>query len=137
MTSLPDGRTIVRVSYSKSMDRVRIIFDDRTIYVVPRRLIEGLEFAGAQELGRIEFAGDEVHWPLLSVKHGVPKLLNGVYGSRKWMASLERARRAVGKGEAMFVSSRRSAAAGLGRFFNEAVVMTNAQATRSARRRGG
>lgn len=136
MTARSDGRTIVRVTYSKAMDRVRIIFDDRTIYVVPRGLIEGLALASAQELRRIEIAGSDLHWPLIGVTHSVPKLLSGVYGSRKWMATLERAPRRPRPGEAMFVSPRRIAGARVRRFFDEKIVMANRQATRSAKRHG-
>lgn len=105
-------RRIVRVSYSKSMDRVRIIFDDRTIYVVPRRLLEGLENAAARELACIEILDDgpAISWPSLGVKHNVLSLLNGTYGSRRWMASLNSLPRAI-PGQPMFGSRRKKAEA--------------------------
>lgn len=103
-------RRIVRVSYSKAMDRVRIIFDDRTIYVIPRRLIEGLENAAARELASMEILDDgpAISWPSLGVKHNVLSLLNGIYGGSRWMASLKGLPRAK-PGQPMFGSRRKKA----------------------------
>lgn len=133
------ARQIVRVTYSRAMDRVRIIFDDRTIYVVPRRLLEGLEDASADQLKRIEIAatGPALHWPLLGVTQSVPKLLDGVYGSKQWMASLKCAPKQANPRQAMFVSERRKAGTRLMRSLNEPVIMTNTQARRSSGRRTG
>jgi hypothetical protein len=124
-------RKIVRVTYSAAMDRVRIIFDDRTIYVVPRRLLEGLENAAADQLRRIEIDdnGPCLHWPLLQVTHSVPRLLAGEYGSKRWMASVKRAHRAPARGEAMFISGRRRAGKAIQQSADaRKVAMTNAQA---------
>jgi hypothetical protein len=127
-------RRIMRVFYSRSTDRVRIIFDDRTIYVVPRRLMEGLESAATQELKRIEIVeGPKLHWPLLVVTHEVARLLEGVYGGRRWMANLERVptesspRRGLREAE-------KAGSARARRFLGDGfVVMTNARANAEAR----
>jgi len=122
-------RGIVRVSYSKAMDRVRIVFDDRTIYVVPRRLLEGLENAAARELAQIEILDDgtAIFWPLLNVKHKVPDLLNGTYGSRRWMTSLKSMPRAI-RGQPMFGSRRKKAEMSRQFFDDKYVVRTNVKA---------
>lgn len=129
------ARQIVRVTYSKAMDRVRIIFDDRTIYVVPRRLIEGLDAASTEQLKRIDIheAGPSLNWPLLGVTHSVSQLLNGTYGRPRWMASLERAPKQTHPREAMFVPESRKAGARMQRFLDGPVIMTNAQAKRSSK----
>jgi len=116
-------RRIVRVSYSKAMDRVRIIFDDRTIYVIPRRLLEGLENAAARELANIEILDDgpAVFWPSLDVQHKVPSLLNGIYGGSRWMASLKSMPRAI-PGQPMF-GSRRKKAEARKQFFDDRYVV--------------
>jgi hypothetical protein len=103
-------RRIVRVTYSKAMDRVRIVFDDRTIYVIPRQLLEGLEKAAARELATTEILeeGPAISWPLLGVTHKVPGLLNGTYGGSRWMASLKSIPRAI-PGQPMFGSRRKKA----------------------------
>jgi len=125
------GRRIVRVSYSKAMDRVRIIFDDRTIYVVPRRLLEGLEGAAADALRRIEIDGMKLRWRALDVTHSVPVLLKGIYGSKRWMASLERVPRNAVPGGPMFVSERRRTAARMKEFLGDNfAVMSNSVAGR-------
>jgi hypothetical protein len=122
-------RRIVRVTYSKAMDRVRIIFDDRTIYVIPRRLLEGLEDAAARELANIEILdnGPTISWPLLGVRHKVPNLLNGIYGGSRWMASLKSVPRAI-PGEPMFGSRRKKAEARRRFFEDRYVVRTSRQA---------
>ncbi len=121
-------RRIVRVTYSKAMDRVRIIFDDRTIYVIPRRLLEGLENAAARELACIEILDDgpAICWPLLDVKHKVPNLLNGTYGGKRWMASLESMPRAI-PGQPMYGSRRRKAEMSRRYFDDRYVVRANRQ----------
>lgn len=128
-------RGIERVLYSRSTDRVRIIFDDRTIYVVPRRLLEGLDAASTDQLKRIEIreVGPELSWPLLDVTHQVPKLLDGVYGSQRWMASLERMPKQASRREPMFAPERRKASTRMRRFLDEPVIMTNSQAKRGSK----
>jgi len=124
-------RKILRVTYSKRMDRVRIIFDDRTIYVVPRRLIEGLENVAAQALCRIEVLedGPTLHWPLLGVKHRVPNLLEGVYGSARWMSSLDRTPKVNSPRDLMRAAEKAAAARRRGFLGDDFVVVTNASAT--------
>jgi hypothetical protein len=58
-------------------------------------LIQGLAGAQVKELSRIQMlgAGTGLLWPLLDVAHYVPALLQGVYGSEKWMAALYKQRR--------------------------------------------
>ncbi len=132
------GRRIVRVTYSKAMDRVRIIFDDRTIYVIPRRLLEGLENAAARELARIEILdeGPVISWPLLNVKHKVSNLLNGSYGGRRWMVSLESMPRPI-PGQPMFGSKRKKAEMRRQFLDNRYVVRTSRQAGAGAVLVGG
>jgi hypothetical protein len=129
-------RKIERVFYSRSTDRVRIIFDDRTIYVVPRRLLEGLENAAAQELRRIEIldAGPRISWPLLGVTHNVPALLSGIYGSKRWMASLDRAPKAASPRHAAREAEKAAASRTRGFFSDKFAVMTNARAAGKKRR---
>jgi hypothetical protein len=124
-------RKIVRVTYSAAMDRVRIVFDDRSIYVVPRRLLQGLENAAADQLRRIEVLDDgpRLFWPLLRVTHTVPRLLAGEYGSKRWMASLKDAHHAPAPREALFVSERRKAEKRIRRFADARRVVTGSLVT--------
>jgi hypothetical protein len=54
----------------------------------PTRLAEGLADASPEHLADIEIspAGLGLHWPRLDVDLYVPALLQGVFGSKSWMA---------------------------------------------------
>ena len=56
----------------------------------PPSLAEGLAGAKPADLAVIEITptGLGVHWPRLDADLYVPALMNGVFGSRRWMASL-------------------------------------------------
>ena len=89
------ARRVVKAVYLKRTDRLRLVFDDGAIYILPRRLIQGLPVASEYELGRIQILnyGTGLLWPLLDVSHHVQGLLDGVYGSARWMASLHKQKR--------------------------------------------
>lgn len=55
----------------------------------PATLAEGLADASPEELAEIEISptGLGLHWPRLDADLYVPALLQGVFGSRSWMAS--------------------------------------------------
>lgn len=55
----------------------------------PAALAEGLTGASLDELAEIEISptGLGLHWPRLDADLYVPALLQGVFGSRSWMAS--------------------------------------------------
>lgn len=57
--------------------------------VVPVSLVEGLADAAEADLAEIEITptGLGLHWPRLDTDVSVPGLLQGVFGSRRWMAA--------------------------------------------------
>ncbi len=57
---------------------------------VPIRQLEGLANASSEDLAEIEISqsGLGLHWPRLDADLSVPGLLAGIFGSRRWMASL-------------------------------------------------
>lgn len=57
---------------------------------LPVRLAQGLEHGSPKELSdiRIEARGLGLHWPRLDVDLYVPSLLQGVLGTKKWMAEI-------------------------------------------------
>jgi hypothetical protein len=89
------ARSVAKASYSKLTDGVRLVFSDGATYTIPRPLLQGLGNASDRELGRIQIlgGGNGLLWPLLDASHYVPALLQGVYGSERWMASLHKGRR--------------------------------------------
>ena len=56
----------------------------------PLRLAQGLENGSPKDLAeiQIEARGLGLHWPRLDVDLYVPSLLQGVLGTRKWMAEI-------------------------------------------------
>ena len=56
----------------------------------PVRLAQGLENASPKDLAeiRIEARGLGLHWPRLDADLYVPSLLQGVLGTKKWMAEI-------------------------------------------------
>jgi hypothetical protein len=89
------ARKVVKATYSKTTNRLRLVLDDGVTCSIPRRLIQGLSGAQEKELSRIQVLsnGTGLLWPLLDVAHYVPGLLQGVYGSEKWMTALYKQRR--------------------------------------------
>ncbi|HEX7728551.1 MAG TPA: DUF2442 domain-containing protein [Terracidiphilus sp.] len=88
------SRRVLKVSYSKASDVIRLLLEDGATYSVPRRLLQGLSDARTSELRPIQVVGEGTGllWPLLDVSHYVPALLQGVYGTEKWMTSLYKQR---------------------------------------------
>lgn len=83
-------RRVIKASYMKGTDRLHLVFDNGVTYTIPRRLLQGLADAKQPELKRIQIlsGGTGLLWPLIEVAHYVPALLQGVYGSEKWMTNL-------------------------------------------------
>lgn len=69
----------------------RIVVDltNGATFAFPPALVEGLCHATPEHLALIELSpsGYGLHWPLLDEDYSVPGLMNGVFGTAKWMAS--------------------------------------------------
>lgn len=78
----------VSARYDRRVSRIVIGLDNGLELAFPPRLAEGLEQATPAELSEIEISplGDGLHWPMIDVDLHVPGLLNGVFGSKTWMA---------------------------------------------------
>jgi hypothetical protein len=89
------ARKVVKATYSKTSDRLLLVLDNGVTSSIPRRLIQGLSGAQERDLRRIQILSDGMGllWPFLDVAHYVPALLQGVYGSEKWMSALYKQRR--------------------------------------------
>lgn len=70
----------------------RLIIELKTgvIFMIPTDLIQGLRGAAANEIGKVELwmEGMYLHWEKLDVDFRVSSLMNGVFGTPKWMAEL-------------------------------------------------
>lgn len=81
---------VTKAAYRLKGDLVVLVLSNGVQVAVPRRLLQGLERATPNALREIEIEGPGtgLHWPELGVDHYVPALLEGVFGTRRWMAEL-------------------------------------------------
>jgi hypothetical protein len=78
----------VSARYDARRSRVVVTLDTGVEVAFPTRLAEGLADASPEDLAVIEIspAGLGLHWPRLDADLYVPALLQGVFGSKGWMA---------------------------------------------------
>lgn len=78
----------IRAHYDRRVARVVVALDNGLELAFPPRLAQGLERATLAELATIEISplGDGLHWPAIDADLYVPALLQGVFGSKSWMA---------------------------------------------------
>jgi hypothetical protein len=87
----PDPPFAICAEYDTRLDLVILHLDNGHRLVIPRENLQGLENATEAQRSQIEiFGGYDVAWPQLDLDHYLPALLKGIYGSDKWMQSLER-----------------------------------------------
>lgn len=79
----------VSARYDQRADRVVIALDTGVELAFPPHLAEGLGEASADDLAEIELSpsGLGLHWPRLDADLYVPALLQGLFGSKTWMAA--------------------------------------------------
>ncbi len=75
--------------YDRCRHHVVVQFSTGVEIAIPVELAEGLAGASPEDLGKIEVSptGLGLHWPRLDADLYIPALLQGVLGSRSWMAS--------------------------------------------------
>jgi hypothetical protein len=78
----------VSARYDRRRSRVVVALNTGVELTFPTRLAEGLADASPDSLAEIEIspAGLGLHWPQLDADLYVPGLLQGVFGSKTWMA---------------------------------------------------
>jgi hypothetical protein len=88
MSALREAGHAVSARYDRHRSRVVVKLNTGVELTFPARLAEGLVGAPADALAEIEIspAGLGLHWPKLDVDLYVPALLQGVFGSKQWMA---------------------------------------------------
>jgi hypothetical protein len=84
------GPRAIAARYDRRRNRVVLSLDNRVELAFPPDLAEGLDKASAADLAKIEITptGLGLHWPNLDADLWLPALLNGVFGSPRWMAGL-------------------------------------------------
>ena len=88
MAAVREGGHAVSARYDRRRSRVVVALSTGVELAFPTRLAEGLAGASPEALADIEIspAGLGLHWPRLDADLYVPALLQGVFGSKSWMA---------------------------------------------------
>jgi hypothetical protein len=75
--------------YDAKADRVIVDLINGATFAFPPRLVEGLHDATPDQIAEVEVigAGYGLHWESLDLDYSVPGLMNGVFGTAKWMAA--------------------------------------------------
>ena len=86
------GPRVVEAHYDDARDEVAIRFENGARMAFPRHLLEGLAAASVEQLRAIVIVGPGtgLFWPQLDVNHYVRGLMDGIFGTRKWMQELGR-----------------------------------------------
>lgn len=89
MRILREAGHAVSARYDRRAARIVVDLNTGVQLAVPVQQIEGLAHASPEELIKIEIspAGLGLHWPKLNADVYVPALLQGVFGSKRWMAA--------------------------------------------------
>lgn len=76
--------------YDRVANRIVVDLTNGATFAFPPELGQGLAGATPEDLAEIELSGGGfgMHWPRLDADLTVPGLLNGVFGTARWMASL-------------------------------------------------
>lgn len=79
----------VRAEYDARQNRLVVDLNTGVTIMVPVHLLEDLVGADADGLHEIEItpAGLGLHWPQLDADVYVPALMQGIFGTKRWMAA--------------------------------------------------
>lgn len=89
MAALREAGHALSVRYDRRTSRIVIELSTGVQVAFPTRLAEGLAGAAPEDLAEIEISstGLGLHWPKLDADVYVPALLQGMLGSKRWMAA--------------------------------------------------
>lgn len=79
----------VAARYDQRNDRIVVDLANGATFAFPPRLGQGLDRATPEQLAKVAIigAGFGLHWEELDVDLSLPGLLNGVFGTARWMAA--------------------------------------------------
>lgn len=82
----------VNCRFEKQAQKIVVEFSNGVEFRFPPELAQGLADANDEQLSDIEIfpGGSALRWPILDVDLGIPQLMQGIYGSKSWMISLEK-----------------------------------------------
>jgi Protein of unknown function (DUF2442) len=78
--------------YDPGTGRIVVELTNGCTFAFPARRVEELETASDAEIAEVEVAGAGfgLHWPSCDADLTIGGLMNGVFGTRKWMSELAR-----------------------------------------------
>ena len=90
MEALRNAGYVVSARYDRRRSRIVVALNTGVEITFPTRLAQGLAEAAPEDLSEIEIspAGLGLHWPRLDADVYVPALMQGIFGSKTWMARL-------------------------------------------------
>jgi Protein of unknown function (DUF2442) len=79
----------VSARYDAKAKRIIVELNSGATFTFPPELVQGLCDATPAQLAEVEVlgAGFGLHWESLDVDYTVPGLVNGIFGTAKWMAA--------------------------------------------------
>lgn len=79
----------VSARYDAAAGRIVVELTSGATFAFPPALVQGLCDATPEQLADIEVSpiGYGLHWPQLNEDYSMPGLMNGVFGTAKWMAA--------------------------------------------------
>jgi hypothetical protein len=81
----------VSAKFDRKTKRLVVELKNGVVFMIPTDLIQGLRGASAVDISAVELwmEGMYLHWEKLDVDFRVSSLMNGVFGTPKWMAELK------------------------------------------------
>ena len=81
----------IDASYDKSTHVIVVRLNNGATFSFPPDIVQGLVHALPEDLAAVEItpSGTGLHWEKLDADFTVSGLLNGIFGTRTWMAKLQ------------------------------------------------
>jgi hypothetical protein len=75
--------------YDAKAERIVVELTSGATFAFPPTLVQGLAGATPEQLADIQLSpiGYGLHWPQLDEDYSVPGLMNGLFGTAKWLAA--------------------------------------------------
>ncbi|MEY2925722.1 MAG: hypothetical protein RL367_199 [Pseudomonadota bacterium] len=76
------------VRYDGKSGRIIVELTSGATFAFPPALVEGLSDATVAQLAEVQLSpiGFGLHWPSLDQDYSIPGLMNGIFGTARWMA---------------------------------------------------
>lgn len=81
-----------RAFYDAYLGMIIVFLSNKCMFGFPSELGQGLAGASVKDLAEVDVtpSGEGLHWKTLDVDLSIPALMNGIFGTKKWMAELAR-----------------------------------------------